>query len=154
MKKILLSFLICGTFFTLQAQSKADQNSTQKSNTVSPVNNTTPESSQLPISVEFKYDKASLQKAKQDNNIVIYFSNIPNGPALEKFAKTIGYYEDSYTMIVGPYKANGERECVVSFRNDKVKFYILHRLLVSNGVNEVTFAGEKMRSADFFEANK
>lgn len=150
MRRIYLSALGIVTACTLFAQANAGPVNNNTMNVSTTSEETPSNSSQVPIHAEFKYSKGTFQEAKQSNSIVLHLLDLPDGPALDAFDKTLDFYADSFTMTVGRYQSNGDRECIVTFKNNKVDFSILNRLFVSNGISEVTFAGEKMKASDFF----
>lgn len=150
MKRIFLSAFGILTACTLFAQANAGPVNNNTMNSSTTVVETPSNPSELPIQAEFKYSKETFQEAKQANSIVLHLFDLPDGPALDAFDKTLHFYVDSFTMTVGRYQSSGDRECVVTFKNNKVDFSVLNRLFVSNGISEVTFGGEKMKASDFF----
>ena len=103
-----------------------------------------------PIQVAFGYDEAGLRKAIKENKVVLILSNLPDGPSLEQFDKSLGNYKTFYTMAVGRLNAKGERDCQLIFKGTDYKFGILNRLFEANGIHELMFNGKVEKAEAFF----
>ena len=104
----------------------------------------------LPLSAEFNYNDKSIQEAITGNKLQFILQNIDNTLQLDRFAETCGYYKNDMIVTIAPGQSGAGKLCTVNFLN-MAKMSILNRLLISNGINEVTFDTKKMPTADFFK---
>lgn len=106
-----------------------------------------------PIEVDLNYNDVTLKQAIDKGNVTFVFRNIQDGPMLERFTQTIGYYTQYFTVSVGAYQANGERQCAIILQNAD-GFRFIQRLLLSNGVTKLKYNGQLVPIDTFFSAKR